>query len=134
MSGRRVPFCIRSDGDPFMSLIAPQRRPDREPLTCRLDARLAQLLKCYAEFIRSRPDYIVNQALLVTFSRDREFQTWLGHFHPDDAMRLQDLVKEQPRGGVPTRRRHDRVTSEGVARWPDPSERSPTIAPSSPWR
>ncbi len=95
-----------------MSLIAPQRRPDREPMTCRLDARLAQLLKCYAEFIRSRPDYIVNQALLVTFSRDREFQTWLGHVHPDDAMRLQDLVKEQPRGG--SRRAVD--TTESPAR------------------
>jgi hypothetical protein len=107
-----MPFCIRSDGDPSMPLIAPQRRPDREPLTCRLDARLAQLLKCYAEFIRSRPDYIVNQALLVTFSRDREFHTWLGHFHPDDAMRLQDLVQEQPRGG--SRRAVD--TTESSAR------------------
>jgi hypothetical protein len=112
MSGRRVSLRIRSDGDPFMPLIAPQRRPDREPLTCRLDARLAQLLKCYAEFIRSRPDYIVNQALLVTFSRDREFQTWLGHVHPDDAMRIQDLVNEQPRGGA--RRAVD--TTESPAR------------------
>ncbi len=95
-----------------MPLIAPQVRRDREPLTCRLDARLAQLLKRYAEFIQSRPDYIVNQALLVTFGRDREFQTWLVHFHPEDATRIQELVKEQPRGGA----RRALETTESPAR------------------
>ena len=57
-------------------------------------------------------DYIVNQALLVTFGRDREFQTWLGHFHPEDATRIQELVKEQPRGGA----RRALETTESPAR------------------
>ena len=75
-------------------------------------ARAAIELERYAEFIQSRPDYIVNQALLVTFGRDREFQTWLVHFHPEDATRIQELVKEQPRGGA----RRALETTESPAR------------------
>ena len=48
MSGRRVPFCIRSDGDPSMPLIAPQRRPDRATVdvSARRPARaVAQVLR-----------------------------------------------------------------------------------------
>ena len=90
-------------------------RPRTVDVSARRPARaVAQALRRVHP--RVGPDYIVNQALLVTFSRDREFQTWLGHFHPDDAMRIQELVHEQPRGGCPTRRRHDRVIQRGSER------------------
>jgi hypothetical protein len=80
-----------------MPLIAPQVRQDRQPVTHKLDIRLVTLLKHYAEFIASSPDYIVNQALLVAFGSDPEFKRWLGRTHPEDAGRIQELADEQPR-------------------------------------
>ena len=86
-----------------MSLIAPQLRQDRQPVTYKLDVRLVTLLKHYAEFITSSPDYIVNQALLVAFGSDPEFKRWLGRTHPEDAGRIQELADEQPRAEAPAR-------------------------------
>jgi hypothetical protein len=80
-----------------MSLIAPQLRPDRQPVTVKLDVRLLTLLKHYAEFIASSPDYIVNQALLVAFGHDPQFVEWLADHHPEDGDRLGELAAEQPR-------------------------------------
>ena len=79
-----------------MPLIAPQVRQDRQPVTHKLDIRLVTLLKHYAEFIASSPDYIVNQALFVAFSSDPEFKRWR-RTHPEDAGRIQELADEQPR-------------------------------------
>ena len=80
-----------------MSLIAPQIRQDRQPVTLKIDVRLLALLKHYAEFITSSPEYILNQALLVAFSSDRDFQQWLVGTHPEDGSRLRELAAEQPR-------------------------------------
>lgn len=80
-----------------MPLIAPQIRQDRQTVSLKLEVRLLTLLKLYAECISSSPDYVLNQALLVAFSSDREFQDWLLATHPEDAGHLRALVDEQPR-------------------------------------
>ena len=78
-----------------MPLIAPQRKPDRQPLSAKVDARLLTVLKAYASFIESGLEYVVNQALLVTFSADRDFQTWLADHHPEEWQAFRDLRDEQ---------------------------------------
>jgi hypothetical protein len=93
-----------------MPLIAPQRRQDRQPITFKADVRLATLLKHYAEFIASSPDYILNQALLVAFANDPEFHRWLGRTHPEDAGRIQELAHEQPLAASRGRLRRRGVT------------------------
>jgi hypothetical protein len=95
-----------------MPLIAPQVRQQRGPLTVRLDVRLQTLLKRYAEFIASSPDYIISQALLVAFDGDAEFQEWLVRTHEENAGSIRSLVAEQPGGG---RRRRRPATVDGGA-------------------
>jgi hypothetical protein len=111
-----------------MSLIAPQVRQDRQPVTLKIDVRLLTLLKHYAEFIASSPDYILNQALLVAFSSDRDFQDWLAATHPEDRGRLPELTAEQPRA-EPVGRLRGRPPA-----WSKPSVVEPPQAPATPTR
>ncbi len=78
-------------------MLAPQVRQNCQPVTLKLDTRLLTLLKHYAEFITSSPEYILNQALLVAFSADRDFQAWLADTHLEDGGRLPELAADQPR-------------------------------------
>ena len=87
-----------------MPLIAPQRKPDRQPLSAKVDARLLTVLKAYAAFIESGLEYVLNQALLVTFSADRDFQTWLADHHPEDWQAFRDLRDEQRTSSILRRR------------------------------
>lgn len=61
-----------------MSLITPQpKATEKEQLTVRLERPTHELLKRYCEFIQSTQDYVLNQALMFTFQRDKTFSEWL---------------------------------------------------------
>jgi hypothetical protein len=86
-----------------MPLIAPQLRPDRQVLSVKVDIRILTLLKHYTDFITSAQDYVTSQALLVTFSKDADFQTWLRETHPDDLAQLRVLLAERQSPAVSRR-------------------------------
>ena len=86
-----------------MPLIAPQLRADRQVLSVKVDVRVLTLLKHYTEFITSAQDYVMTQALVVTFSKDADFQAWLLETHPDDVVQLRALQAERP--STPANRR-----------------------------
>jgi hypothetical protein len=43
----------------------------------RLDPELVELVECYARFIHSGQNYVIEKSLRYTFSKDRDFQQWL---------------------------------------------------------
>jgi len=60
-----------------MPLISSQMKKSREAVTVKLDKTIIQQLKLYAEFIDSTQEHVVNEALALTFKKDKEFQNWL---------------------------------------------------------
>ena len=56
-----------------MTLISPQRLPQRATLGIRVDTRFLAVLKAYAECISSSHGYIVHEAVLQMFVADRDF-------------------------------------------------------------
>lgn len=60
-----------------MPLIQSQVKRNREAVTVKLDKSVIDQLKLYAEFIDSTQEHVVNEALALTFRRDKEFQDWL---------------------------------------------------------
>ena len=79
-----------------MPLIAPQLRAERQVLSLKVDVRLLVVLKHYTEFIESAQDYVISQALLVAFSKDPDFLSWLEAHYPADADQLRALLHERP--------------------------------------
>ena len=59
-----------------MPLIPSQLKKNREAVTVKLDKTVIDQLKLYAEFIDSTQEHVVNEALGLTFKKDREFQEW----------------------------------------------------------
>ena len=59
-----------------MPLIPSQVKRVREAVTVKLDKATVDQLKLYAEFIDSTQEHVVNEALSLTFKKDREFQEW----------------------------------------------------------
>jgi len=59
-----------------MPLIPSQVKRVREAVTVKLDKVVIDQLKLYAEFIDSTQEHVVNEALLMTFRRDKDFQEW----------------------------------------------------------
>jgi hypothetical protein len=60
-----------------MSLIAKETKPPRKQhVSIRLDAAVLDLLEGYCEFISSSQSYVISQSLLITFRKDKEFQSW----------------------------------------------------------
>ncbi len=51
--------------------------PKKEQFHVRLDPDLIEMLNRYAAFIESSSNYIIEQSLRHTFTKDRDFQTWL---------------------------------------------------------
>jgi hypothetical protein len=49
---------------------------DRQTLNIRLDREQSETLKQYAEFLSSTRDYVIDRALRMVFSRDKEFMLW----------------------------------------------------------
>ena len=60
-----------------MPLIQSQEKKVREAVTVKLDKTTVEQLRLYSEFIDSTQEYIVNEALTLTFRRDKEFQEWV---------------------------------------------------------
>lgn len=59
-----------------MPLISSQMKKSREAVTVKLDKSVIEQLKLYAEFIDSTQEHVVNEALALTFRKDRDFQEW----------------------------------------------------------
>jgi predicted transcriptional regulator len=60
-----------------MPLIPSQPKRIREAVTVKLDKTTIDQLKLYAEFIDSTQEHVVNEALALTFKKDKDFQDWL---------------------------------------------------------
>ncbi len=105
-----------------MPMIAPQRKPDRQTLTVKLDARLLALLKAYAECIASSQEYVVNEALLAMFAVDKDFRAWLDQVRRPDAQALRAVLAERPAAMVPGRGLRSRA----------PAPATPTPTPTDP--
>jgi hypothetical protein len=60
-----------------MPIIQSQPKRVREAVTVKLDKAVIDQLKLYAEFIDSTQEHVVNEALALTFKKDKDFQDWL---------------------------------------------------------
>ena len=60
-----------------MALIPAQIKKIREAVTIKLETSVIEQLKLYATFIDSTQEHVVNEALALTFRKDKEFQDWL---------------------------------------------------------
>ena len=60
-----------------MALIEKKLVTERETVSYKLDRRTVELVRYYAEFIDSPHEYVVNEILLFTFRKDKEFRDWL---------------------------------------------------------
>ena len=60
-----------------MALIPAQPKKIREAITVKLDKTVVDQLKLYATFIDSTQEHVVNEALALTFRKDKDFQDWL---------------------------------------------------------
>lgn len=60
-----------------MPLIHAQTKKTREAVTVKLDVATIEQLRAYSEFIDSTQEHVVNEALLLTFRKDKDFQDWL---------------------------------------------------------
>jgi hypothetical protein len=60
-----------------MALIPAQEKKVREAVTVKLDKSVVEQLKLYATFIDSTQEHVVNEALALTFRKDKAFQDWL---------------------------------------------------------
>jgi predicted transcriptional regulator len=49
----------------------------KESLSIRLTPQVMRLLERYCEFIDSAAHHVIEEALKFTFSKDRDFQSWL---------------------------------------------------------
>jgi predicted transcriptional regulator len=59
-----------------VALIPSQVKKNREAVTVKLDKSVIDQLKLYAEFIDSTQEHVMNEALALTFRKDRDFQKW----------------------------------------------------------
>jgi hypothetical protein len=66
-----------------MSVIQPQPRIERQAMTIKLEVPLIRALKLYAEYIHSSQEWVVNEGLRLTFTKDDGFQQWLRTHHAD---------------------------------------------------
>jgi hypothetical protein len=64
-------------GGSDMALIPAQIKKIREAVTIKLEKSVIEQLKLYATFIDSTQEHVVNEALALTFRKDKEFQDWL---------------------------------------------------------
>ena len=60
-----------------MALLPAQPKKIREAITVKLDKSVVDQLKLYASFIDSTQEHVVNEALALTFRKDKDFQDWL---------------------------------------------------------
>ncbi len=66
----------------------------RKALTVRMEEPLLYTLQQYAQFIGSRTDYVIVEALKLVFKKDREFRRWLNENRTSQDAR-QDTTSEE---------------------------------------
>lgn len=79
-----------------MPMIAPQLKPEKQAVNLKLDRRLLELLKAYADCISSSEEYVLNEALLAMFAADADFRRWLEEARTEEARALEALLEERP--------------------------------------
>jgi hypothetical protein len=86
-----------------MPLIKPRTR-GKQVLRhiARLDREILEALYAYAEFLGESPDYVLNEIVDITLSKDKDFAKWRAE-HPQSF--LPDAVL-QPRGSRKNSRPH----------------------------
>ena len=60
-----------------MALINKKLVTERETASYKLDRATVELVRVYSEFIGSPQEHVVNEALVLTFKKDKEFLDWL---------------------------------------------------------
>jgi len=60
-----------------VALIEKKLVTERETASYKLDRSTIELVRLYAEFIGSPQEHVVNEALVYTFRKDKEFREWL---------------------------------------------------------
>jgi hypothetical protein len=60
-----------------MSYIPKQIRRERERVEAKLDRELIAQLEQYCRYLESDRDYVIGQALLIAFQKDKGFADWL---------------------------------------------------------
>ena len=73
--------------------------PKKEQLTFRLDPDVLALLESYCTFISSTQNYVIRQALLLVFRRDRDFHSWLKN-HGTTGLKVKRIANP---AGVPVK-------------------------------
>ena len=57
--------------------ITKQVKPIRERVEAKLDREVTRELERYCEYLESDRDYVIAQALVVAFRKDKGFREWL---------------------------------------------------------
>ena len=60
-----------------MSYIPKQIKRERERVEAKLDRELITQLERYCEYLESDRDYVIGQALVIAFNKDKGFAEWL---------------------------------------------------------
>lgn len=86
-----------------MALIEKKLVTERETASYKLDRSTIELVRLYAEFIGSPQEHVVNEALVYTFRKDREFKHWLKANDKSEALLAAraDKTKRQARADEP---------------------------------
>lgn len=60
-----------------------ERKPDKKPVSARLDEETRALLDRYAQFLGDAShEYVIGESLRLLFRRDKEFIEWLAKNEP----------------------------------------------------
>ena len=60
-----------------MSYIPKQIKRERERVEAKLDRELIAQLEQYCRYLDSDRDYVIAQALVIAFQKDKDFAEWL---------------------------------------------------------
>jgi hypothetical protein len=78
-----------------MPILKPQAKPvERQPLGCKLERPIFDLLKAYCRYLASTQEYVLRESLLFTFRKDVEFRQWLVENEPEHADTLRSRLFE----------------------------------------
>jgi hypothetical protein len=67
----------RQERKESMPYIPKQIRRERERVEVKLDRELIAQLEQYCQYLESDRDYVISQALLIAFQKDKGFADWL---------------------------------------------------------
>jgi hypothetical protein len=92
-----------------MPLIKPRTR-GKQVLRhiARLDREILEALYAYAEFLNESPDYVLNEIVDITLSKDKDFAKWRAE-HPQSFLPTSVLRPRAPR------QKHGSATTSGAS-------------------